>query len=306
VACVLAVLAAAGTTVLALGVVGPTDAAAAPEPRPTPYEAKQFDIAVGVEGGVRPLVSDRVQEIERISSVTVTRNPDPLPATAYLLAPIGEPRAQVILTSAPELPDFVPDGWLTDGRPYAMRSADAPYVAFTTVGSAGQFLEVFGRSMDLDELLAVTTETSIALTSILHVPEGWTLRDTSPMPPWIHGFRTRYELAGGRALTIGVERASPGRATLAEFGPMEPIDLGTGGWAYRYPGPVDGVLFERGDVAVEVMGTFTDDELRMIAHSVREMAPGEHRITDPDPDMWPPPPLEQVVDGHPVSGCGSG
>lgn len=321
----LAVLAAAGTTVLVLRtVVGPDGAAAAPAPRATPYEAKQFDVAVAVEGGVRPLVSDRVHELETISSVTVTRHGDPLPATAYMLAPIGEERAQVTMTSALERADFVPDGRLADGRPYATRSAEAPYAALITVGAAGQHLEVFGRSMAFDELLAVTAETSIALTTVLHVPAGWTLRDTSPMPPWIDGFGTTYELVGGRLLTIRVERASAGRATLAAFGPMEPIDLGTGGWAFRHPGPVDGVLFERGDVVVEVMGSFTEHELRLIAHSVREMAPGEHPITEPDPNTWQPAPLERIAPactewaartGGPgprtgpravVSGCGSG
>jgi hypothetical protein len=70
---------------------------------------------------------------------------------------------------------------------------------------------------------------------------------------------------------------------LAAFGATEPVDLGTGGWAYRDPPPSRGVLFERGDVVVDMTGDFSDAELLVVVHSLREMAPDEHPIADPDP-----------------------
>lgn len=248
-----------------------------------PAAEADFDAAVALEQGVVPLVSDRVDELGTITSITVKRAADPTPADAYLLAPAGNERPRVSLVSEHEPVDLSIDGLLADGRPYEILQAEGRYISLATIGTDGQYVLLVGRAMTLVELLAVAADTPVSMASLDGVPDGWIQLGSTPMPPWIHGFSTYYRFDDGRRLAVSVERAVPGRAALAAFDETESIDLGTGGWAFRDRPPDRGLLFERGDLVVRVSGAFSDEELRTIAHSLREMSPGEHPIAQPEP-----------------------
>jgi hypothetical protein len=239
--------------------------------------------AVALEDGVRPLVSDWVDELGEVISVVVKRTADPEPAVAHLLAPAGEDRPRVSVVSDPATVDITIDGLLADGRPYEIFMPEGRYVSLGTVGADGQYLEVMGRGMTIDNLLAVIVHVTVDLTAIERLPDGWVELGSAPVPPWHHGFGTYYTFEGGRRLGITVEQASPGRAALTAFAPTEAVDLGTDGWAYRHRPPDNQVWFERGDTVVHLTGDFSDTEFLLVIHSLREMRPGEHPLSDPDP-----------------------
>jgi hypothetical protein len=251
----------------------------------SPVDAAEYDAAVALERGVRPLVSDRVGELGTITAVTVTRTPDPEPGRVHLLTPNGEDGPRLLVHSRPEPAAPFVDGRLADGRPYEIAPPAARHVSLFTVGVDGQYVAVMGREMELDELVALAgdTEVSTAGPALARVPDGWTEVGVAPMPPWHDGMTTSYDFEGGRRLDIVVERSTPGREALAAFGETEPVDLGTGGWAYRYRPPNSGVLFERGDMVVDLTGDFSEAELRIVAHSLREMLPSEHPVAEPQP-----------------------
>lgn len=248
-----------------------------------------FDAAVALEGGVVPLVSDRVRELGTITAVSVTRTADPVPGEAHLLTRCDETcdgeRAELLVHVIDQPAALDATGRLTDGRPYETGPSTWRTVSLFTVGGDGRSMMLVGREMELSELVALAAgiDVSPGGAERLVGPDGWTVVGAVPMPPWHLGMTTAYELDGDRRLVITVERATPGRAALAAFGDNDRIELGLGGWAYRYRAPNSGLLFERGDVVVEVAGELSDGELRLVAHSLREMLPGEHRIAEPAP-----------------------
>ena len=245
-------------------------------------DAVEYDTAGAIEGGVRPLVSDRVGELGNITAVTVKRTPDPAPARVHLLARAGDerPRLSVVTDSEPVSPLI--DGWLADGRPYEVGRSEGQYVSLLTVGTEGQYVSVMGREIAFDELVQVAAEVAVGGAALDRLPDGWVEIAVTPMPPWRQGFGTYYDFEGGRQLAINVERAVPGRDALAAFGDTEPVDLGTEGWAYRYRPPNSGVLFEWHDVVVDLKGDFSEAELVLVTHTLREMLPSEHPILQPD------------------------
>ena len=243
-----------------------------------PVDAVAYSEAVALEAGVRPLVTDRAAELGTITRVEVRRTADPVPARIHLLAPLGEDRPRLSVMADPEPADLTTDGLLADGRPYAVYTPEGPYVSLATVGADGQYVEVMGRDMTFDELLVLAGDITVSHASLDRMPDGWTELGAAPMPPWHDGFDTIYEFLGGRRLGITVERASAGRAALAAFAPTDPVDLGTGGWAYRSRPPSSGLLFERGDVVVHLTGDFSEAEFLIVAFSLRMMRPEEHPI----------------------------
>lgn len=238
--------------------------------------------AVVLEHGVRPLVSDRIDEIGEVESIRVQRTPDPQPATVHLLARSVDERPALLVLVDEQGGDVWPDGELDDGRPFESLVVAGTYVSLATTGAGGEYLRFVGRSLAFDDLVAIAGRTTVGVHGLERRPPGWVEVGEAPMPPWHHGFGTYYELADGRRLGVSVERATPGRETLAAFGPHEPIDLGTDGWAFRERPPSASVLFERGDVVVHLTGEFSDDELVVVAGSLREMEPDEHPILEPD------------------------
>lgn len=248
-----------------------------------------FDAAVAIEGGVVPLVSDRVGELGSITAVRVTRTADPVPGRAHLLTRCGETcdgeRPELLVHVVDQPAELDATGRLADGRPYETGPSTWRTVSLFTVGGDGRSLMLVGREMELAELVALAAGIDVDPSGVERVvePDGWTDVGAVPMPPWHLGMTTAYELEGGRRLVITVERATPGRAALAAFGDNDQVELGLGGWAYRYRPPNSGLLFERGDLVVEVAGELTEGELRLVAHSLREMLPGEHPIAEPAP-----------------------
>lgn len=242
----------------------------------------EYDAAVALEDGVRPLVSDRVGELGTVTAVTVKRTPDPAPARVHLLAPAGEERPRVSVVTDSDPADLVIDGRFVDGRPYEVYRSEGRYVSLFTVGADGQYVSVMGREIAFDDLLAIAADIAVGSSRLDRLPDGWVELGAAPMPPWHQGFGTYYDFEGGRQLAIGVERATPGREALAAFGHTEPVDLGTESWAFRYRPPNSGVLFELGDVVVDLKGDFSEAELLIVTHSLRKMFPSEHPIADPD------------------------
>lgn len=253
-------------------------------------DAVAYDEAVALEGGVRPLVVDRVDELGTVTRVTVRRTPDPPPAVAYLLAPAGEQRARISLVSTTRPADLVIDGLLTDGRPYETFVDAGQYVSLDTVGLDGQLLEVQAREMSFDELLAVTAAIQVGHAGVAELPTGWVEIADTPMPPWGEGIGTSYDFLGGRRLGVTVERATAGREALTAYAHVEPFEAivleGIGDWAYRSLPPSSGVVFGMGDVVVDLRGDFSDPEFLIVASSLREMRPDEHPIADPDPSPF--------------------
>lgn len=248
-----------------------------------PIESIDYHAAVALEQGVRPLVSDRAGELGTVTAVAVKRTPDLVPARGFLLARIGDDRPALSVISDADPAELVIDGLLADGRPYEVYRDEGAYVSLATVGAGGHYVEMMGRAMTFDELVTLAADITVTLRTLDRLPAGWFEAGSTPMPPWYLGFSTSYEYLGGRRLGITVERASPGRDALAAFGPTEPVELGTGGWAYRLRPPSSGVIFERGDTVVQLSGDFSEAELLIVAHSLREMVPLEHPIDEPDP-----------------------
>jgi len=245
-------------------------------------DAVEYDAAVALEGGVRPLVSDRVGELGNVTAVRVKRTPDPGPGRVHLLAPAGERRPRVAVETSPDPADPLIDGWLADGRPYEVGRSEGQYVSLLTVGTEGQHVSVLGRGITFEELLEVAAEVAVASTALDRLPDGWVEIAAVSMPTWRQGFGTYYDFEGGRRLAINVEWATPGREPLVTFADTESIDLGTGSWAYRYLPPSDGIVFELDDVVVDLKGNFSEAELVLIAHTLREVRPSEHPILEPD------------------------
>lgn len=250
--------------------------------RGRPDRLEPYDEAIAAPSGVRPLVTDRAGELGTIVRIEVKHTPDVTPAPNHLLAPIGEQRAALAVISDPDLAEIALDGMLADGRPYQVFRDEGPYVSLRTFGVDGQLVELVGRDMTFDELVALAGEITVTRSSLERLPAGWALLGTVPMPPWIDGFLTNYDYLGGRRLGVTVEPAHDDREMLAAFATADPIVLATGGWAYLYRAPASGMVFELGDAVVTLSGDFSEAELLVIAHSLRPMASGEHPLLPAD------------------------
>lgn len=251
-----------------------------------------FARAVELEDGVVPLLIDVGVIGAPAAPVTVTRTPDPsLRDVTHLVARTTDPAIPLIgFTFRPDADTTAPvaDSTLLDGTPVEVANPSPPNLATTT--PSGGLVDVSAPKLALDEAVDVLARTRLGDDQIAALPDGWTVVGSVPWPTWLDGHSTTIELEENfvRSVFVTVERARGDRELLARFGPTEPADLDTGGWAYRYgAGAVPGYVFEYGDdLVVSVTGDLTDEQFRDAIASLREAEPGEVEIEEPAP--WPP------------------
>lgn len=247
-----------------------------------------FERAVALENGVVPVVVD-FDLFDHIAPIEVTRNPDPVVRDVLRL---------VAAEDDPDMPflgfDIQPDGdgrglrhdvELGDGRTVELGRAALPDVSLA--GADGQFVNVGAPRLQLDELLDVVAGSEIVDDEITELPDGWIEIASLPEPVWIDGFSLWVALPGkDRSYWISVARNPGAWEQLARYGPTEPVELGTGGWAYRYYPRGDserGFVFQYDSDRVVTIKSYdlTEEQLRQLVDTVRDAEPGELEIHEP-------------------------